>query len=114
MATKTMAQLIEEFKVLLKYYEVPFDEDDDIILRLELESAIGVINRCRRFTPTEDALYDIKYEDKVLPLAVAGFMKNGAEGEVTHTENGVMRQYGSSNKYPEEMLADIAPLAKWG
>lgn len=113
-ATKTMAQLIQELKALLDYYEVNYDDTNDTILRLELESAIGVINRCRRFTPTEEALYDKKYEDKVLPLTIAGFMKNGAEGEVSHTENGIMRQYGSANKYPEEMLEDITPLAKWG
>lgn len=113
MVTKTMPQLIEELKALLDYYEVNYD-NNDTILRLELESAIGVINRCRRFTPTDTALYDKKYEDKVLPLTIAGFMKNGAEGEVSHTENGIMRQYGSANKYPDEMLSDIVPLAKWG
>ncbi len=114
MATKTMAQLLTELKALLKYYEVPYNEEDDTILRLEIESAIGVINRCRRFTPTEEAPYDKKYEDKILPLVITSFMKIGAEGEVSHTENGIMRQYGDANKYPEEMLADIVPLAKWG
>ena len=106
--------LVEDFKKLLDYYEVDYPEEDDTILVLEIKSAIGVINRCRRFTPTEDALYDAKYEDKILPLAIASFMKNGAEGEVSHTENGIMRQYGGNGNYPKEMLADIVPLTKWG
>lgn len=114
MTTKTLNELLVSLKALLDYYEIPYENVSDAILILELKSAIGVINRCRRFSPTENALYDIKYEDKILPLTIAGFAKNGAEGEVTHTENGIMRQYGSANKYPKEMLEDIVPLTKWG
>lgn len=116
MATKTKSidDLIEDLKVLLDYYEVDYPKSDDTILEIELKSAIGIINRCRRFEPTDDVLYDVKYEDKILPLTIAGFMKNGAEGEVSHTENGVMRQYGDSGKYPKHMLTDIVPLAKVG
>lgn len=113
MATKTIDDLVDELKALLDYYEVDYPKKDTTILEIELKSAIGVINRCRRFTPTDDMLYDIKYEDKILPLAIASFMKNGAEGEVSHTENGIMRQYGNSGKYPKEMLEDIIPLTKW-
>lgn len=114
MTTKSIDDLLDELKVLLNYYEVDYPKKDDTILEIELKSAIGVINRCRRFTPTNDMLYDIKYEDKILPLTIAGFMKNGAEGQVSHTENGIMRQYGNSGKYPKEMLEDIVPLTKWG
>lgn len=114
MATKTISELVEELKPLLDYYEVDYPTDNDSLLELEIKSAIGVINRCRRFTPTDEILYDIKYEDKILPLTIAGFMKNGAEGEVSHTENGVMRQYGDNGKYPKNMLTDIIPLSKWG
>ncbi len=112
--TKTIQELVPELKSLLDYYEVDYPKDDDTILEMELKSAIGVINRCRRFTPTDEVLYDIKYEDKILPLTIAGFMKNGAEGEVSHTENGIMRQYGDNGKYPKNMLTDIIPLTKWG
>lgn len=114
MATKTISELVVELKPLLDYYEVDYPKDNDFILELEIKSAIGIINRCRRFEPTDDVLYDVKYEDKILPLTIAGFMKNGAEGEVSHTENGIMRQYGDSGKYPKHMLTDIVPLAKVG
>lgn len=111
--TKNIDELVDDLKALLDYYEVPYPKDNDTILEIELKSAISTINNCRRFTPTDDVLYDKKYEDKILPLTITGFMKNGAEGEVSHTENGIMRQYGDGNKYPEEMLADIIPLTKW-
>ena len=59
MATKTITELVSELKPLLDYYEVDYPEDNDTILELEIKSAIGVINRCRRFTPTDNVLYDI-------------------------------------------------------
>lgn len=111
--TKTIDDLVDELKPLLDYYEVPYPKDDDTVLEIEIKSALSTINNCRRFTPTDTVLYDIKYEDKILPLTIAGFMKNGAEGEVSHTENGIMRQYSSGGKYPKEMLAEIIPLSKW-
>lgn len=110
---KTIDELVEDLKVILDYDEIQYPKTDDTILELEIKSAIGAINRCRRFKPHDDVLYDEKYEDKILPLAETAFMKKGAEGEISHTENGTMRQYGSADKYPPAMLRDIIPLTKW-
>lgn len=109
---KSIADLTAETKAVLEFYGAELPTSDKVI-ELEVKSAIGVINRCRRFTPTSDKLYDVTYEDKIVPLAVTGFLKAGAEGEVAHTENGITRQYGSGDKYPKDMLSDIIPLAKF-
>jgi len=110
---KTISELSDELKELLIAYDIEEETLKTPILELEIKSAIGVINRCRRFTPTEEALYDEKYEDKIVPLAVTGYLKAGAEGETIHSENGISRQYGNGGKYPKEMLNDIIPLAKF-
>lgn len=109
---KTIQELVDDTKDVLEFYgaEIP---TSDTVIELEVKSAIGVINRCRRFTPTSGKLYDEVYEDKIVPLAVTGFLKAGAEGELMHTENGITRQYGSGDKYPKDMLSDIIPLAKF-
>lgn len=109
---KTIEELVEETIEVLEFYgaEIP---DSDIVIELEVKSAIGEINRCRRFTPTDEKLYDEQYEYKIVPLAVTGFLKVGAEGETQHTENGITRTYGGSGKYPKDMLSDIIPLAKF-
>ena len=109
MKTKTIDELIDDLKAVLDFDEVEYPTNNDTVLELEIKSAISTINRCRRFTPTESALYDIKYEDKIIPLAETAFMKKGAEGEITHTENGTSRQYASGDKYPPDMLRDIIP-----
>lgn len=108
---KTIETLTAELKSTLTDMDVYVPNDS--LLTLEVKSAIGVINRCRRFTPKDEILYDEYYEDKIVPLAVAGFLKTGAEGEIMHTENGVSRSYTSDGKYPNAMLKDIAPLAKF-
>lgn len=109
---KTIETLVAETKDVLEFYgaEIP---TSDTVIELEVKSAIGVINRCRRFTPDSKKLYDETYEDKIVPLAVTGFLKAGAEGETVHTENGITRQYRSGGKYPRDMLSDIIPLAKF-
>ena len=110
---KTINELTSDMYDILIGYGVPVETLNIPVLTMEIKSAIGVINRCRRFTPTDEVLYDEKYEDKILPLAITGFLKEGAEGEVTHNENGINRQYGNGGKYPVDMLQDIVPLAKF-
>lgn len=107
----TISDLATEMATILDDMDVYYPSTT--VLELEVQSAIGVINRCRRFTPSDDELYDEYYEDKIIPLAIAGFLKTGAEGESAHSENGINRSYGSDGKYPKAMLEDITPLAKF-
>ena len=81
-------------------------------LEFEIYQAIQEINRCRRFTPTDNELYDKKYEYLIIPMCVSAIAKIGAEGQASHSENGVARTYGSSGNYPKEMLQQIVPLIK--
>ena len=91
-----------------KNFQIP----SDLTLQQEIENAIGVINRCRRFTPTEDKPYDLKYKNLIIPMCVYAISKYGAEGELLHSENGISRTYSSAVDYPKELLAQITPLIK--
>lgn len=84
--------------------------DDDI--DYEIKRAICQINRCRHFEPTNEKPYDPKYEDMIIPLALTAFAKIGAEGQSSHSENGVVRNYTSGGDYPKDMLDEIIPLIK--
>ena len=108
---KTISELTLEMEDILKDLDIYYPSQR--VLEYEIKSAIGVINRCRRFTPSGDKLYDEYYEDKIIPLAIAGYEKTGAEGEKAHDENGVKRTYGSDGKYPRALLMDIVPLAQF-
>ena len=80
----------------------------DTTLLLEIKHAINEINRCRRFIASDTILYDPKYEDLVIIYTIINIAKYGAEGENSHGENGITRQYGSIN----DVLSTIIPLAR--
>ena len=110
MTTEKMNEFIKTLKETCKDRGIP--EVSEYTYKQEIKEAIAEINRCRRFTPTEKALYDPKYEDMIIPLCISSLAKIGAEGQSSHSENGVVRGYGGDGKYPSSMLKSIKPLIK--
>ena len=83
--------------------------DDDIFD--EISNAFEAINLRRHFNPTPSILIEDKYKSLAYELCIASIVKEGAEGESSHSENGILRKYDSSG-YPESMLQRIVPLAR--
>lgn len=82
----------------------------DELLSDILESAKAVI-LSRRFPFGEQPLeIESRYNDLQIRIAVEMFNKQGAEGELAHSENGVSRTYSSAN-VSEELLREITPKA---
>jgi hypothetical protein len=75
-----------------------------------LESAKAVI-LSRRF-PFGEQPADIedRYKDLQIRIAVEMYNKQGAEGETSHSENGISRSYSSAS-VSEELLREITPKA---
>lgn len=78
----------------------------------EVREAIATINSCRRFVPTDDVLYPKKYESLIIPMCISALAKIGAEGQTSHSENGITRGYENGDKYPTSLLNKITPLVK--
>ena len=108
----TTAELVGKLQTILIAKDFNVSDSDKPLLEYEVERAIAEINKCRRFTPTENAKYDKKYESLIIPLCVSAFAKSGAEGQISHTENGIVRNYTSGGDYPKEVLRGIIPLIK--
>lgn len=108
--TKTTSQLLVSLKTALTGRDL--GNFDDAFLLTEIELAIGEVNRCRRFTPKNDVLYDAKYEYIIVPMCIASLSKIGAEGQTRHSENGIDRQYGGDGNYPASLTRQIIPLIK--
>lgn len=108
----TKAELVSKLQTILNAKDFNVTNSDKPLLEYEVERAIAEINKCRRFTPTNDVLYDKKYESLIIPLCVSAFAKSGAEGQTSHTENGIVRNYTSGGDYPKDMLNGIIPLIK--
>lgn len=86
--------------------------DDTNLLTFEIQKAIDKVNECRRFVPTETKLYPKKYKTTIISLAVCSFAKIGAEGQTSHSENNITRNYTTGGDYPQDILDGIVPLAK--
>jgi len=97
-----MTELLARLKVRLGIS----DNSKDELLTEHLQSAIDVVNELRNYTSTDTAIVETQYRSIVLDLAVSTYNKIGAEGEIVHSENGVDREYESS-QYPASIIGRI-------
>ena len=82
---------------------VPDAELEDI-----LESAKAVIlSRRFPFGEVPDEI-ETRYKDLQIRIAVEMFSKQGAEGQLSHSENGISRSFSSAG-VSEELLREITP-----
>ena len=99
-----MDELLAKLKTRLR-----FDGDvDDDMLTYHLNLAINTVNDRRSFIPTDEDLYESKYEYVIIEMAVCSYNKMGAEGQLGHDENGVNRTYEAS-LYPYSLLRLVVP-----
>ena len=68
-----------------------------------------IMERCYPFGYKDDAAVPKRYE--LLQCKIAAYLinKEGAEGQILHSENGVSRSYESGG-VPESMLQQITPM----
>ena len=109
---KSIQEITNDLYKLLKSRDFNVTDKDMPNLEYEVKRAIREINRHRRFDATETKLYDVKYEDMIIPLCLTAFAKIGAEGQTSHSENGIVRNYTSGGDYPIDVLNSIIPLIK--
>ena len=89
------------------------DDTNDGVLNTYLEIAAQKI--LNRMYPYKTDYSDLEVPDRYamiqLNIAVYLLNKRGAEGEIQHIENGIHRNYGSSD-VPDGLLKDIVPYCK--
>ena len=89
------------------------DEEDRGILEAYLELAAQKI--LNRMYPYKTDYTGLEVPDRyaMIQLNICVYMlgKRGAEGEIQHIENGIHRNWGSSD-IPDAMLKDVYPYAQ--
>lgn len=96
---------IEKLKVLISP-----DTASDELLSFLLEQAEGIIlNRRYPFGAPEGAKLTAMHEQVQIRIAVELFSKMGAEGQITHSENGVSRTWEAGDVSPS-LLRLIVPV----
>lgn len=100
--------IFSKIKRKIKRLDLEFSDED---IYDEIEKSFETINDRRHFTPTSSLLIEEKYKNLAYELCIASMVKEGAEGERIHSENGINRNYDSSG-YPKDLISRIVPLAK--
>ena len=83
------------------------EEDMDILLAY-LFAGSAILNRCYPFQTDKKEVPE-KYVGRQVEIAAYLLNKRGAEGQTSHSENGISRGY-ESGSIPESMLSDVLPF----
>ena len=83
------------------------DWSDDVLLSYLNIAGQKIINRAY---PYDDTVTEVPRRYGYLQCDIAAYLlnKRGAEGEISHSENGISRGYASAD-VPEAMLREIVP-----
>ena len=87
----------------------PDTASDDLLSYLLEQSEGIVLNRRYPFGAPENAVVPAAYEHIQLQIAVELYSKMGAEGQVSHSENGISRTYEAAEVSPS-LLRRITPI----
>ena len=83
---------------------------DDVLLTYLTIAGRKIINRAYPFREDIDI---VPKRYGILQCEIACYLlnKRGAEGETSHSENGISRAYASAD-VPESMLSDVVPFCE--
>lgn len=83
------------------------DWSDDVLVSYLAIAGRKIINRA---FPYDDSVTDVPRRYGYLQCDVAAYLlnKRGAEGQISHTENGISRSYEKAD-VPESMLSEVTP-----
>lgn len=84
-------------------------ESDTAMLTIFLQqAAAAIINRAYPFGTGEESVPE-KYDELQVKLAHYYFLRQGAEGEIVHLENGISRHWEDGDA-PATLLRQITPM----
>lgn len=86
-------------------------EANEAEIQILIESTTAIINNNRYPFGEIPEEIEPRYNDLQLRMAVELYSKAGAEGETSHSENGVSRTYSAAWVSPE-LLGEIVPKAE--
>lgn len=100
-----MMNKLDQLKILLGKWGD--NSEDDLLLMLLTLSAQKILDRVY---PYDDSIEEVppRYATKQVEIAVYLYNKQGAEGQISHSENTISRTYESAD-VPESLMKGITP-----
>ncbi len=99
----------DEKLAALKLRISPDPASDDLLSDLLKQAEAIVLNRRFPFGYPEGMEVPVQYERIQISIALELFSKSGAEGEMSHSENGISRTYEAGDVSPS-LLKQIMPM----
>lgn len=87
----------------------PDSADTELLFHLIEEAEEIVLNRRYPFGVPDGAMVETRYENTQIQIALELYSKMGAEGQTSHSENGISRSYEAADVSPS-LLKRIVPL----
>ncbi len=84
--------------------------EDELLLMYLADAERAILNRLYPMGDDEAELPP-RYDSRAVEIAVYLYNKRGAEGELSHSENGITRTY-ENGSVPASMLSDIVPYGR--
>jgi hypothetical protein len=83
------------------------DWSDDVLISYLAIAGRKIINRAY---PYDDTVTEVPRRYSYLQCEIANYLlnKRGAEGQTSHSENGISRSYENAD-VPESMLSEVVP-----
>lgn len=78
---------------VMKKLIAPDVETEDVLKEVIKEAGVLILNKMHPFGYTAGTVVPERYEYLQLQLAVEIYNKRGAEGQTTHSENGISRSW---------------------
>ncbi len=102
---------VEKLSLLRVMVGQPADSEnwsDDVLIAYLTIAGEKIINRAY---PYDDTVTEVPRRYGALQCEIAAYLlnKRGAEGEVTHSENGINRTYEKAD-VPESLMSNITPF----
>lgn len=85
------------------------NQETDLLKELLDSAETAIMTRRFPFGYDDDAEFPDRYRDLQIRIAMDMYNRIGAEGQMSHSENGVQRTYESS-WISESLLSEIVPI----
>jgi hypothetical protein len=104
----TNAEKIKQVRAMVGKNADETGWSDDVLLTYLTIAGRKIINRAYPYNDTVTEV-PVRYEILQCEIAIYLLNKRGAEGQTSHSENGISRSYESAD-VPESMLIGVTPF----
>ena len=104
----TNPEKITQLKAMLGN-QIDENWSDDVLLAYLLLAGRKIINRAYPYSNDDSLVVPTKYEMLQCEIAAYLLNKRGAEGETSHSENGISRSYENAD-VPESLIGAVVPF----